>query len=439
MRNSDKKRDNKLYRSNTLYIILEGVAFTVVLNLYNPFVQMFAKRMGARDIHIALINALPPLVAVFVLIPFGILIERLNRKKRTAILLIFFTGLFYAAIAFIPFIQHQEKVLAFVLLIGLMNWPGSLYVTTWQSFFADNFTGAEANRVYSLRSKYGAFFGLVTVLFTGLVLTEIPKSEGERIVIYQLFYAACFAISLLQLFFLSRVRERKTGPVDGSMAKPDASFRKSDLHEMFRNRNFVVFCLCAFLFHITWQLGWPLFFLYNANHAMLDEFQLGMVSLSAGVTSFLSFSLWNRLIDKKGSRLVIIFGVLGIAVNPFFFTRLFGFYYILIVNALVGITAAGFTLALFCGLLETLPGNKKTVYISVFNTLINISGFVAPLIGIWIYGRIGIFAAFFLDGVLRVAAAMLFIGRWWLWKRKMRYGSMDGGTESNKDEIRVTI
>jgi hypothetical protein len=55
--------------SRAMFLILEGIVYTMVLNLYNPFIQMFAKRMGAQNIHIALLNAIPPLVAVFILIP----------------------------------------------------------------------------------------------------------------------------------------------------------------------------------------------------------------------------------------------------------------------------------------------------------------------------------------------------------------------------------
>lgn len=122
------------FDKNALFILLEGIAFTMVVYLYNPYIQLFAKRMGAGDLHIALINSLPPLVAILVLIPCGFLIERLNRKKITTMFLIFLNSLFYAAIAFVPFMPDKLKVLVYVILIGLMNMPGSLYQTTWQPF-----------------------------------------------------------------------------------------------------------------------------------------------------------------------------------------------------------------------------------------------------------------------------------------------------------------
>ena len=404
---------NKLdFDSKALFIILEGIAYTVVLNIYNPFVLMFAKRMGAGDFHIALLNSLPALIAVFVLIPCSILIEKANRKKSTTSLLILINSIFYVLIAFVPFIPGQVKITVYIILIGFMNWPGSLYITTWQSFFADIFSGSNANHVYSLRSKYSAFFGLLAALFAGLILTEIPQNDSQRLVIYQVFYIACFIIALLQLYFLSRVRQESADPVDIRQTA-DVPFKLSSFKEIFHNKGFMIFCLCTFLFHIAWQMGWPLFFLYNVDHAGLNEFQISMVSVVAGVTSFLSYSVWSRFIEKKGTRFVIIFGALGLALNPIFFTSLLSFYSIILVNVLAGFSGAGFTYTLFCSLLETLPESKKTIYISLFNTFINISGFISPFIGIWLYKLTGIYMAFFIIAMLRLLASSFYIIRWW--------------------------
>ncbi|MEN6313938.1 MAG: MFS transporter [Clostridiaceae bacterium] len=412
--------------SGAMFLIFEGIVYTMVFNLYNPFIQMFGKRLGAGDVHIALLNAAPPLVAVFVLIPFGILIERINRKKQTVLLLLLINSLFYAAIAFIPSIPHQAKVLAYVALIGLMNCPGSLYLTTWQSYFADNFKGSYANRVYSVRSKYGTFFGLLTVLVTGILLTAIPHSDEERLFMYQIFYGVCFVLTLLQVFLFSKVYDHDeyhlhAGYTDNipatakteDTAKTSHSFGKAELAEMLVNKPFLIFCLCGFAFHLAWQMGWPLFFIYNANYAGLNEFQISLINVASSLAQFLSYTLWNRLIDKKGSSLMIIPGALGLALTPFGFMTLVSFPLILFINTFSGFFMACFNLTLFSNLLETLPARSKTVYISVFNTLTNITGFVAPMIGVWIYNRTNIYMALTIVGIVRITATMLYVVRWW--------------------------
>ncbi len=266
--------------SGTMPLILEGIFFMIVFYLYSPFIQMFAKRMGANDTHIALLNSVPSLVAIFVLIPCGILIERINRKKQTVMFLIFINSLFYAAIAFVPFIGHQTKVIAYVILIGLMNCPGSLYLVTWKSYFSDNFTGACGNNIYAVRSKYSTFFGLITVLVTGLLLTSIPKSDGERLVMYQIFYGVCFILTLVQLFLFSRVSGQQEQQAAETVLTVDAAsasgevLKKVKIVDMLSDKLFLTFCLCGFVSHFAWQMGWPLFFYYNVDYAHLNEFQL---------------------------------------------------------------------------------------------------------------------------------------------------------------------
>lgn len=448
-------RKTRNWDTTAMFLILEGIAYTMVLNLYNPFTQMFAKRMGGNDLHTALINALPPLTAIFLLLPAGILIERLNKKKQTVIILLSVISLFYASIAFVPMIPHEGKVMIFVILIGLMNGPGALYLTTWQSYYADNFQGSYASRLYTVRSKYSAFFGLLTVLVTGLLLTNIPKTDAERLILYQIFYGTCFALTIIQILFFSSVNkvrttgtvginvlppknghaggdaegsEQKGGNSEGGRAievepkdsKPKDSktkericlFRKEDFAGLLKNKRFLLFCLCGIVFHMAWQMAWPLFFIYYTDHAHLNELQISLINLASGLTQFLSFSLWNKVIEKKGGSLVIIFGAAGLAVTPFVFTFQVGFPLIIMQNLFAGVFQAAFNVTLFLCLLETLPPGKKTVYIAVFNTLTSLTGFAAPLIGLRILNMTNIHIAMAIAGAFRVTGTLMYLIRW---------------------------
>ncbi len=53
----------------------------------------------------------------------------------------------------------------------------------------------------------------------------------------------------------------------------------------------------------------------------------------------------------------------------------------------------------------------RTVYMSWYNTVIQISAFVAPLVGVWIAQRYGIQVAFLIASLLRIIGATLFYVR----------------------------
>ncbi len=410
----------KLFRNKdttAMFLIMEGTVYTTIINLTVPFTQMFAKRMGGNNLHTALLNAAPPLVAIFILIPCGMLIERINKKKQTVLYLLCIVSLFYAAIAFVPMIPHEGKVMAFVALIGLMNWPGALYLTTWQSYFADNFRGSYANRVYTARSRFSALFGLITVLVTGILLTYIPKSDGERLVLYQIFYGVCFLLTIVQIAFFSRVKSRKWHHADISKremhdVKPSRLSLKDTFAGILKNKKYLVFCICGFVFHFSWQMAWPLFFIYNSDYMFLNEFQFGLINVASGAAQFLSLTLWNKLVENKGSSWMLIFGATGLAVLPLFYTTLLSFTVLIIMNIATGVFLAGFNLTLFLSLLDTLPKEKKTVYISVFNTITSITGFLAPLTGLWLFNRTNIFLAMAISGAFRLFGSLLYFLRW---------------------------
>lgn len=402
---------------NSLFIILEGIMAGIILNLYNPFIQMFAKRLGAEDIYIGLLNSIPPLVAIFVLIPCGILLDRIENKKLVTGAMILFNSVFYLAIAFVPLIPDSVKVIVYVILIGLMNWPFSLYNTSWQSFFADIFSGSEANLVYSARSKYNAFFGLLTVLVTGFILSSVPKNEEQRLIIYQVFYAVCFLFSIIQVLFLSQVKP--AGYEQPVKKKEDIHrFSLNEFKEMFGNKDFIILCLCSFVFNAAWQMGWPLFFIYNVDFLYLGEFELSLISVGTGIVSFFSYPIWNWIVNKKGNSFAIVLSTIGLAITPFWYTFLIPYYFALLIQAIGGASSAGFSLTVFCNLLEILPQSKRTIYISIFNTFTNIAGFLAPLAGVWLYQQVGIFRVMLIVGIFRTAGALIFLWRWLTTKKQ---------------------
>jgi len=395
---------------NSLFVILEGIVFTMIFNLYNPFIQMFAKRMGAGDTHVALLNSMPPLMAILVLVPCSIFIDRLVDKKRATCILIYINSVFYLLIALVPFFSDTYRVIIYIVLIGLMNWPGSLYGTTWQSFFVDTFKGAQARLVYSLRSKYGAFFGLITVLVTGLILTKIPTTDAERLMIYQLFYVTCTIFAILQAFILSRVKNGSS--LDNGNGKYISSFNMKDFKYMLSNKRFIIFSVISFVFHVGWQLAWPLGFIYNVDYVKVNEFQLSLLNVAAGLATFLTYSYWNKLTNNRGGSFAIILSAAAMAVHTFFYVRLMSMGMLILVNIIIGIANAGITLTLFSCLIETLPEDKRTVYISFFNTIMSISGFFSPLAGVWIYKKVGIHTAFLLIGFVRILATFLYFISW---------------------------
>ncbi|MEI6132662.1 MAG: MFS transporter [Bacillota bacterium] len=430
-----------LKNKNAMLFILEGLAMATAGNMLAPFIQKFTERIGGNDWHIAMINSLPPLVAIIFLIPCGFIINKIHNKKLVATALLVFNSLFFIAMMIAPGLPISFRATFFVIIVGLMNWPQSLYLTTWQAFYSDTFRGPLANSIYGMRSRYVALVGVIVVLITGTVITRATNSEKSVEFIYTMIFALCFLFTILQAFLISRVdsrEKRKSGALrEARIAKvhlrenQEDTFSFAIFRQAFKNKKFILFCCAAFIFYFTWQMGWPIFYIYQSSKQFVgfDEFWFGLLTFSISLSSFVAYPFWTKRLTTWGTGRVMIIGAVVLVINPFMYLISTNAFWILGINILIGAIFVAFTLAIFCRTIELAPEKGKIVYFAVFNTFINTSGFIAPLVGVWIKSGIGVPSTLITIGFLRIfgLAALVFSVyfsraklRAWLEARKAR-------------------
>ena len=396
-----------LKNKNATLFILEGLAMATALNMLGPFIQKFTERIGGNDWHIAMINSLPPLAAILFLIPCGMIINRIHNRKRVATFLLVFNSLFFIVMMIVPGLPANIKATVFVVVVGLMNWPQSLYLTTWQAFYSDTFRGQLAQSIYGMRSRFVALVGVFVVLITGTIIARATNSEKSVEFIYTMIFALCFVFTIAQAFLISKVevRERRR-PV-----KETDSFRLAVFVRALKDRKFMIFCIATFLFYLTWQMGWPIFYIYQSSKDFVgfDEFWFGLMSFCISMAAFLAYPFWTKKLTKWGTGPVMILGSMVLVTNPFLYLISTNGFWILGINTLIGAITPAFTMALFCRTIELAPERGKIVYFAVFNTIINISGFTAPLIGVWIKQNIGVINTLALLGFLRMFGLLVLV------------------------------
>jgi MFS family permease len=395
---------------NTRLFTLEGAICAVILNLANPFFSMFAKRLGAGDYEIGLLSSLPALIGIFALIPGALLVDRQRDKKGIVALLILLFGIMYPLAAVTPYLGGI-RVYVFILLIALMNWPFSVFNISWQSFFSDVLSGNSRSTAYAKRSSSSTLFGITTGLLAGIILAYIPRTDAQRIFIYQIFFTVSFALALLQRWYLSKIDGytlREALPLTGNYL----TALKTSLRGLAANRQFRFFTLISFVFHAAWQMAWPLFFIFQVDHLHANEAWLSYINVASGITGVATFAFWGRVINRKGAKWVVIIGALGLSINPIIIVNLKTLFWVLLANTLVGLTFSAFQLALFENLLEVVPQENKTLNFAIYTTFISISSFFAPMIGVWIYTMTDIHFAMTLAGILRLSATGLFVLRY---------------------------
>lgn len=402
---NDKSFNTKLRDYNININIINGIMAALVLNIVSPYYAKFAERLGASDYHIAQIWSLPALISVFALIPGAILIEGFKNKKKITGLIMLINKIFYLLIAFVPLIDARYRPLIFVLLVGLMNLPGSIAAGGFQSTVGDMFEGEVLGKAMALRNRYSSIFGMAASYISALIITKIPKTDGQTILIYQILFIITFLAGLGEVFSYFKFKIIKKSKAESESFID--SFKET-IKNIPSEKMYLIFTGCSLIFYFGWQMGWPLFSIYTIKNLNANEVWLGIINIASSISSILTYTFWAKFANRKGSNYALFIATMGMSITPLLYSLSRNVNELVIFNILIGISFAGTTLILFNMLIEVTPSKNRTVYIAIYNTLINLTATISPNIGVYIKESTNIHTALIITGMVRFLGSIAF-------------------------------
>ena len=400
----NKKQVLSTQEHNIIYYVLNGILFNIVLNLYKPFSAKFIFRLGGNESHVALSTSLPGLIAVFITIPGLIMMSNTNDKKKSMVRFFLGSRLFILSFALIPFLPSSMQPMAFVILSSLMNFPESVSTTALQSFSGDIFLNEVRPTAISARNKFSTLSQILSMYVVGLILKWFGDSGDQIIVVYQLFFVLAFIIGLFEVYTFNKIKETSCSP------KININLKEAFI-EIFSNKPFNIFLVCSLLFHFGWQMGWPLFTIYQIKYLGADEWWLTILTITSSLVMFFSFGYWKKLIHKRGNSFVMSTATLVMAATPILFALSPNLYIITITGLITGFFTAGTITALLTLLLEVTPDKNRILYIGVHVTLTSITLFLAPTLGDFILSHTSIYFALCASAFFRLIGSISFFIR----------------------------
>ncbi|MHB9146459.1 MAG: MFS transporter [Symbiobacteriia bacterium] len=393
-----------------------GVAFTLSFNLFNPFLGIFALKLGAPDSYIALLSSLPALTSVLSMVPGARFIDRFERKKGVTAWILGVSRFFYLLLALVPFLAPHHAALALVLLVGIMNIPASIAGVAWQSFIAGVIPPTQRNQVFAQRNLIMSAAGLIPLISAGPLIDWLGAPRG-----YQAALGLAGLIAVAEVALFLGIRETPPAglivPADGQPVREALSptaLRLRLLGTLQRYPIYWRFCTAAFFFHIAWMMSWPLFTIYNVNVLGANNTWIAAINILNTLAAIATFRFWGRLADRIGTLPAMALSGLGLAGFPLLVAMTHSLLVVTVFNAYVGAFGGAVGFLLLNALLEVVPEQNRTGYIAVYNTMINVAATIAPLIGVGLLGFMSINASFVLSGVLRAFGALAFwlVYRW---------------------------
>ncbi|MCL6570984.1 MAG: MFS transporter [Bacillus sp. (in: Bacteria)] len=379
--------------------IYHGMVSTISINLAGNFFPIFAiSILGATNYQVGLISSLPPLVALFMTIPAAILLNRLEQQKKMVALSVFWARALFLLLIGMLFIPTGYQAWAFLIIIALMNVPGTVSTIGWQTLISGMIDEKRRGAFFSDRNRLLTIVGMITTLIIGIVM----KEQTNNATAYQYLFFIAFLFGLVEVFFL--MRHKETVQLKTDHLKKNSSMDWS----IFKDKGYKWFLITALCFNFTWQIGWSLFNIYYVRFAHATILWISIFSVANQLVQIFSFPLWKKWAEQHSNTLMLVWVAIGMATAPFLTVLSTNLVYLTFVAMASGFFVSGTMLLLFNLLLEQSPKEKRTYCITTYNVLLAFVAFIAPQTGIWLLEVTGIQKSMDFISIMRLVSALVF-------------------------------
>ena len=165
----------------------------------------------------------------------------------------------------------------------------------------------------------------------------------------------------------------------------------------------------SIVFYLGWQMAWPLYNMYQLNVLNASAAWVGYLQIASQLTQVLTIGLWIKLSKKIGSQTVLGICMLLMAISPCVYAISNNLYMLLVAQLVVGSGTGGVLFLVFNELLYVSPEKNRTLYISLFTCITQITSAFMPFVGTFIKQSYSIYAALYLSAAIRLIGAVIFL------------------------------
>ena len=270
-----------------------------------------ATQMGASDLHFGILSAIPQ-VAALLQIPFSVLVNRTHKRKQYMLTWGLFSRVLWLFFGLIPLVMPMApaamQLYSLIFLLGVSSCCGAVINVCWFPWLSDLAPLRMRGRWMSIRESFLAAANVGFGLLTAYVLDSLPADV--RYIIIFLIGGAAGIIDMVCFGFCKEVYS----------APPQKQRMGSAILEVLRNKPFMNLILMWTAWCFTANLCAVYLTPYSMNEMGLSFMQIMLFStIAAGVVSIFAMPRWGKMIDRFGSRNVMIVSSFAAALTPLFY------------------------------------------------------------------------------------------------------------------------
>ncbi|MDA0365176.1 MAG: hypothetical protein O3B31_08485 [Chloroflexi bacterium] len=391
-------------RHNFHYAFRES-ALIGVINSGGVFLPVFLVRLGSSNLQVSLLTALPAFTGVLLAIPIGAFMQ-----SRRNIVPWYSRGRVGSQAAF------GAAALASLLLPSGLVVPGILLLWGIASVFSTitnvafnvvmNATAGTRGR-YELMSRRWSIMGFATAASLagiGYVLGQLPFPLNFQIVF--------FAFSLTGLWayrYGSKIVVPDHVAAVHAAGRRSLAKRVSEVVTLVRaHPAFLSFEARRVVYAMGTTLTLPLIPLYYVRVLHASNSWIGLIGTTQALTLLIGYAIWRQQSRGRGARFVLAASTFGAALHPVALSLTHDVATAALLAGVAAIFTSGVNLAIFDRLMTTVPEGYGVTFNSIDNTIVNVAGIAAPMLGALLADRIGLGGALVVASLVGLSGALLF-------------------------------
>lgn len=397
--------------------VRDAAAYSVMTGAGETYFSAFAVYLKASTAQVALLSSLPPLLGSFAQLFSAWWGHRHGMRKPLVLAGVYLQAFAWLPLMLLPLLFPEHAVPLLIASVVLYHAGGNLATPQWSSMMGDLVPEQSRGRFFALRTGVYSIVSLLALIGGGLILHGFD-SHGMTIAGYLTLFSIAAIARLISAHHLRQMHDPpRTGALFDFPA-PDNLLRRA------RHSAFARFSLFYAFMQFSVAIASPFFTVYMLRDLHFSYLMFMANTAASVLAQFLTLSMWGRISDRFGNRLILAATGLLIPTLPALWLFSTDPWYLIAVQALGGFVWAGFSLSAGNFIYDLVPSPKRATYVAYHNVLMSIGIFLGALLGgylglilpseITLFGETyswgsALLGVFLISSLVRLVVALLFI------------------------------
>ena len=375
-----------------VWVVRNGLASQAMETLtIGAFLVAYALQLGASNVHIGILAAVPHLVQFAQL--FGVyLLERYRARRLLCVVAGAISRPMLLVMAAAAFVPSSGAALSMLIAAFVVRYTlGAIVGTSWNAWLRDLVPEARRGRFFAKRLMLMTLIGMgLSLAAAGFVDVWTYYWPDEKAYAYSILLGLAFVFGAASVYCMTRMP-------DPNMSGPptDLGFKEL-LSRPFADLNFRSLMLFLGSWNFAVNLAAPFFTVYMLTRLGLDLTTVTVLTVLSQLANVLVLREWGAIADRFSNKSVL--SVCG----PLFILCIFAWTFttfperhlltiplLVAIHVLTGVATAGVTLGSTNIGLKLAPAGSAAAYLASSSLVNAIAAGIAPIIG-------GLSADFFL-------------------------------------------